>query len=247
MQKPLTSQFTEAIALSSLGAPLDGMLAEYVVLHEDGVVHVPEHLTDEEAATLPVAALTAWNALITGAGVKAGDTVLVQGTGGVSLFALQFAKMMGARVILTSSSDKKLERARKLGASDSINYKSIPDWDQRVRELTGGIGVDHILEVGGAGTFAKSLNAIRTGGYIGIIGALTGTTTEINLLTIIFRNVQLKAVSVGNRQMFEAMNRAIALHQLRPVVDRVFPFEETPEAFQYMKSGDRFGKICIRI
>src|SRR5262245_1546337 len=154
---------------STLGGPLDGMLAEYVVLSEEGVVHVPDHLSDEEAATLPCAGVTAWSALVTDGHVTAGDTVLVQGTGGVALFALQFDKLDGDRVIITSSSDAKLERARQLGASDTINYKTTPNWEKKARELTDGAGVDHVVEVGGAGTLAKSLNATRIGGHIAVI------------------------------------------------------------------------------
>jgi NADPH:quinone reductase-like Zn-dependent oxidoreductase len=245
-QKWLSGKVTKAKAQSDLGGNLDGMLAEYVVLHEDGVVHIPEHLTDEEAATLPCAGVTAWNALITTGGVAAGDTVLVQGTGGVSIFALQFAKLVGARVIVTSSSDEKLERVRQLGADEGINYKQTPDWDQQVLELTAGEGVDHVVEVGGAGTFAKSLRAVRYGGHISLIGILTGGGGDINLTPILMKNVRVQGILVGSREMFEAMNRAIAFHQLRPVVDQVFPFHEARKALEYMQRGAHLGKICIR-
>lgn len=245
-QKWVAGERTEAIASSALGGAIDGLLAEYAVLDEDGVVHVPEHLSDEEAACLPCAAVTAWNGLITQGGLKAGDTVLVQGTGGVSIFALQFALSMGARVIATSSSDEKLERVRKLGATDGINYKQTADWDEKVRELTGGIGVDHVVEVGGAGTLIKSLQAVRMGGQISLIGVLSGTNGEINPFPIVMKNVRVQGIYVGSREMFEAMNRAIALHQLRPIVDRVFPLMQAREALAYMESGAHFGKICIR-
>lgn len=245
-QKWLCGQLTEAIAKSALGGAIDGMLAEYAVLHEDGVVHVPENLTDEEAATLPCAAVTAWNALNTSGGVKAGDTVLVQGTGGVSLFALQFARLLGARVIATSSSDEKLERVRQLGASDGINYKQTPDWGKRVRELTIDVGVDHVVEVGGAGTLTESLRAVRYGGQISLIGVLSGGSGEVSTASILMKNVRVQGIYVGSREMFEAMNRAIAHHLLQPVVDRVFPFQEVREALAYMESGAHFGKICIR-
>lgn len=245
-QKWLSGKVTKAKAQSDLGGNLDGMLAEYVVLHEDGVVHIPEHLTDEEAATLPCAGVTAWNALITTGGVAAGDTVLVQGTGGVSIFALQFAKLVGARVIATSSSDEKLERVRQLGADEGINYKQTPDWDKQVLELTAGEGVDHVVEVGGAGTLAKSLAAVRHSGHISLIGILTGGGGDINLTPILMKNVRLQGILVGSREMFEAMNRAIAFHKLRPVVDQVFPFHEAREALEYMQSGAHLGKICIR-
>ncbi len=246
-QKWLSGEPARDKLRSSLGGPYDGMLVEYKVLNEAGVVHIPDHLSYEEAATLPCAGVTAWNAIITQGGVKAGSTVLVQGTGGVSLFALQFASMVGARVIVTSSSDEKLERALRLGATDGINYKTTPDWDKRARELTGGTGVDHIVEVGGAGTLARSLNAVRIGGHISMIGVLAGTTTDLSVIPILMYNIRIQGIMVGNRDMFEDMNRAIALHQMKPVVDKVFPFEQTREALEYMASGAHFGKICIRL
>jgi NADPH:quinone reductase-like Zn-dependent oxidoreductase len=245
-QKWLAGELTAQKALSALGGAIDGTLAEYVVLHEDGVVHVPEHLTDEQAACLPCAAVTAWNALFVSGGVKAGDTVLVQGTGGVSIFALQFALLAGARVIATSSSEEKLERVRQLGATDTINYRQTPEWGKQVRELTADIGVDYVIEVGGAGTLNESLRAVRYGGQISLIGVLTGGSGEIATASILRKNVRVQGIYVGSRSMFEAMNRAIALHKLQPVVDRVFPFHEAPEALRYMESGSHFGKICIR-
>jgi NADPH:quinone reductase-like Zn-dependent oxidoreductase len=245
-QKWLCGELTEAKAQSALGGAIDGILAEYAVLDQQGVVHVPEHLTDEEAAALPCAAVTAWNALITSGGVKAGDTVLVQGTGGVSLFALQFAQLLGARVIATSSSDEKLEKVRQLGATETINYKQTPDWSKKVQELTAGIGVDYVVEVGGAGTLTKSLRAVRYGGQISLIGVLSGGSGEVSTASILMKNVRVQGIYVGSREIFEAMNKAIALHKLRPVVDRVFPFHEAQEALKYMESGAHFGKICIR-
>jgi NADPH:quinone reductase-like Zn-dependent oxidoreductase len=246
MQDWLCGELTEAKARSSLGGGgLAGVLAEYVALHQDGVVHVPGRLTDEEAATLPCAAVTAWHALIAEGALKAGDTVLVQGTGGVSVFALQFAKLNGARVLATSSSDAKLKRALELGASDGINYKTTPDWEERVRQLTGGVGVDHVVEVGGAGTLGKSLRAVRMGGRVSLIGVLSGGG-QVNPMPILMKNVRVQGIYVGSREMFEAMNRAIALHQLRPVVDRVFPFAEAREALRYLESRAHFGKVCIR-
>jgi NADPH:quinone reductase-like Zn-dependent oxidoreductase len=244
-QKYISGEPTRAKLGASLGGPIDGMLAQYRVLDQEGVVHVPGHLTDDEAATLPCAALTAWNALITTGNIKAGDCVLVQGTGGVSIFALQLAKMSGARVIVTSSSDQKLERAKSLGADHGINYRTTPDWEKQVKELTGGVGADHIIEVGGAGTFNKSLRAIRIGGQISLIGNLSGNTTEVNLVSILMQNIRVQGMLVGNREGFEAMNRAIELNRLRPLVDKVFPFEESREAFNYMAAGAQFGKICI--
>lgn len=245
MQKWIEGEVTEAKAKSALGGAIPGLLAEQVVLDQDGVVHVPAHLTDEEAATLPCAAVTAWHALVTAGGVKAGDTVLVQGTGGVSLFALQFARLLGARVIATSSSDAKLARVRQLGAAEGINYQTVPEWGRRVRELTDGVGVDHVVEVGGAGTLGESLGAVRMGGRISLIGVLSGAG-QANPLPILMKNVCVQGIFVGSRVMFEAMNRAIALHQLRPVVDRVFAFEEVREALRHMESGAHFGKIVVR-
>jgi NADPH:quinone reductase-like Zn-dependent oxidoreductase len=246
MQKWLAGAVTEASARSALGGAIDGVLAQQVVFDEDGLVRVPEHLSDEEAATLPCAAVTAWHALVSEGGIKAGDTVLVQGTGGVSLFALQFARLHGARVLATSSSDAKLERVRQLGASDGINYKTTADWDKRVRELTGGDGVDHVVEVGGAGTLGKSLRAVRMGGRISLIGVLSGGSGEVNPLPALMKNVCIQGIFVGSRAMFEAMNRAIAVSRMRPVVDRVFAFTEVREALRYLESAAHFGKVCIR-
>jgi NADPH:quinone reductase-like Zn-dependent oxidoreductase len=231
---------------SALGGAIDGMLSEYVVLHEDGVVRVPAHLTDEEAATLPCAAVTAWNALFHSGSLKAGETVLVQGTGGVSIFALQFAKIAGARVIATSSSDEKLAKVRQLGASDTINYKQTPQWGKPARELTGGEGVDLVVEVGGAGTLNESLQAVRIGGQISLIGVLSGGRGEISTVSMLMKSLRVQGIYVGSREMFEAMISAIALHKIKPVIDRVFPFSEAREALKYMESGSHFGKICIR-
>jgi len=247
MPKWIAGEITEGKARSALGGGgPDGMLAEFVAMHEEGVVHVPEHLGDEEAATLPCAAVTAWHALIGEGSLKAGDTVLVQGTGGVSIFALQLARMQGARVIVTSSRDEKLAKALALGASDGINYTTMPKWEERVRELTGGVGVDYVVEVGGAGTLAQSMKAVKTGGQISLIGVLTGGAGQVNPLPILMRNLRVQGIFVGSREMFEAMNRAIALVKMKPVVDRVFPFGEAVEAFRYMETGSHFGKVAIR-
>lgn len=247
MQRWLEGDVTEAKARSALGGAIEGVLAEQVVFHEDGLVRVPEHLNDEEAATLPCAAVTAWHALVVQGQVKAGDAVLIQGTGGVSLFALQFARLHGARVIATSSSDDKLARVRQMGASDGINYKTTPDWEEKVRELTGNVGVDHVVEVGGAGTLGKSLRAVRMDGRIALIGVLSGGGGTVNPLPILMKNVRVQGIFVGSRVMFEAMNRAIALHHLKPVIDRVFPFAEVRDALRHMESGAHFGKICVRV
>ncbi|MCB1037040.1 MAG: NAD(P)-dependent alcohol dehydrogenase [Acidobacteria bacterium] len=232
---------------STLGGPLDGTLCQEMVLSAEGVVPVPPHLTDAEAATLPCAALTAWSALVTQGGVKAGDTVLVQGTGGVSIFALQFARLLGARVIVTSSSDEKLERSRVLGAQETLNYRTNPKWGAAALELTGGRGVDHIVEVGGAGTLEQSLRAVRFGGTVSVSGVLSGVSSPLKVLPILMKNVRLQGVLVGHRESFEAMNRAIDTAQLRPVVDRTFPFTEARQALELMARGGHFGKICLEI
>ena len=231
--------------LSALGGSIDGMLAEYALLEEHGVVELPEHLSFEEGATLPCAAVTAWHALVEHAGVVAGDTVLVQGTGGVSIFALQLARLMGARVIVTSSSEQKLARAKALGAAHGVNYRTNPDWDKAVLELSGG-GVDHVVEVGGPATLAQSLRAIRLGGKVTLIGVLAGAG-EINPMAIFSRRANLQGISVGSLRMFEAMNRAITAGALRPVIDRVFAFEEAPAAYRYLQSAQHFGKVVIRV
>lgn len=232
----------------TLGGPLDGMLAEQVTLSEEGLTHVPGHLSFAEAASLPCAAVTAWHALVVQGALKAGDTVLIQGTGGVSIFALQFAKMFGARAIVTSSSDEKLARAKELGADALINYKTTPDWEKPARELTGGLGVDHIIEVGGAGTLGKSLKCIRIGGAIHVIGVLSGAApSDFSVIPILMQNVRLQGVLVGSRDVFEQMNKAIALHQMRPVVDRVFPFDQARQAFELMAAGGHFGKIVVEV
>jgi NADPH:quinone reductase-like Zn-dependent oxidoreductase len=229
----------------TLGGPLDGMLCEYRVLPEDGLIGLPPHLTFEEGATLPVAALTAWHALVEKGRVKAGDRVLLLGTGGVSIFALQFAKLQGAHVTITSGSEEKLARARALGADATVNYRETPEWGARVREMTGGRGVDHVLEVGGAGTFEQSVAATRVGGRVSLIGILTGTKGLANPLDVTRKSLVVQGIYDGSRAMFEAMNRAIAAHGLRPVVDRTFPFEAARDAFHAMRAAGHFGKLVV--
>jgi NADPH:quinone reductase-like Zn-dependent oxidoreductase len=240
-----SGELTDALAKSALGGAIDGVLSEASVLSESGVVPIPEHLNFEEAATLPCAALTAWHALVTSGSVKAGDVVLVQGTGGVSLFALQFAKASGARVVATSSSDAKLERAKQLGADVLINYKTTPEWGDAARKQVGGAGIDHVVEVGGAGTLAQSMRAVRSGGRISMIGVLSGGGGQISLLPVLMRNLVVQGIFVGSREMQEAMNRAISLHKLRPVIDRAFKFDEAPAALKHIESGSHFGKIVV--
>jgi NADPH:quinone reductase-like Zn-dependent oxidoreductase len=245
MQTWIEGEVTESKARSALGGAIGGVLAESVLFHQDGLVPIPAHLSFEEGATLPCAAVTAWHALIAEGALQPGDTVVTLGSGGVSLFAIQFAKLAGARVISTSSSDAKLSRLCALGASDGINYKTTPDWDKRVRELTG-VGADHIVEVGGATTLPKSLKCVRMGGTISLIGNVGGNG-DVNPLPLIMKNARMQGIFVGSRAMFEAMNRAIASSGLRPVIDRVFPFDQARDAMHYMESGVHFGKICIKV
>ena len=230
---------------SALGGALDGVLAEEVVFPADGVVRIPDHLSYEQAATLPCAGLTAWHALVEKGGVKAGETVLLLGTGGVSIFALQFAAMHGARARVTSSSDKKLDRARALGAWETINYRQTPDWETRVRELTDGEGVDHVVEVGGAGTLEKSVASARVGGHVALIGILTGGV--MNPVGIMRGSLRLNGIYVGSRAMCTAMNDAIAANTLEPVIDHVVAFEDARQAYHDMRAAGHFGKIVISV
>ncbi|HTP66723.1 MAG TPA: NAD(P)-dependent alcohol dehydrogenase [Geobacteraceae bacterium] len=237
---------TEDVPKSALGGAIDGVLAEYALFRELGLVRVPANLTLEEGATLPCAALTAWHALQSG-GPLCGRQVLTLGTGGVSLFALQFARAGGAAVIATTSSESKMERLLALGAAHVVNYRSEPEWEMRVIELTGGLGVDLVVEVGGAGTLGKSLRAVSLGGHISLIGVLSGTTGEVNPLPAVMRNVRIQGIYVGSREMFEAMNHAVAVNDIHPVIDRVFPFAEAKAAYRHLESGEHFGKVVIAI
>jgi NADPH:quinone reductase-like Zn-dependent oxidoreductase len=230
----------------SLGGPLPGVLAEYVVWPKQALVRLPSHLSYEEASTLPIAGLTAWFALIEDGHLKAGETVLVQGTGGVALFAVQFAAMMGARAIVISSSDEKMVRARQMGASNTINYRTIPDWDKAVLDLTAGRGVDHVIEVGGASTFKRSINALAIDGHVAVVGFLGGTSITIDALSLIRKRAQVRGVMVGHRRAFEDMNRAIEDNSLRPVIDRQFKFVDVKAAFEHLEKG-AFGKIVVKI
>ena len=246
MQKWISGEPDLIRITSTLGGPIDGVMQEYMVVSEEGLAKVPDYLTDKEAATLPCAALTAWSALITEGDVQPGDTVLVQGTGGVSIFALQFSKLLGARVIITSSSNDKLRKAAVMGADECINYIDVPAWDKTVKKLTWGKGVDHIVEVGGERTLPQSLKVIRPGGTISMIGVLSGLNMGVSLGYIVTRKVRLQGITVGHRDSFEAMMRAMEQHQLKPVIDKVFSFEELKEAMEYFRQGKHFGKICIR-
>jgi NADPH:quinone reductase-like Zn-dependent oxidoreductase len=245
--KWIDGALTEEASESALGAgEVDGVLAEYVALPASGVLAPPAHLTDVEAACLPCAGVTAWNALFVTYALKPGETVLVLGTGGVSLFALQFAKLAGARVILTSSEDSKLERARSLGADETINYRTNPDWPAKVAELTGGRGVDLAIDVVGGKGSNPVLKCVRLGGTIAVIGVIEGFEGPLSTIDVIRRAIRLQGISVGSLAMFHAMNRAIARAQLRPIVDRVFPFAEAREAYAHLASGRHFGKVVIQ-
>ena len=247
MQRWLDGPSSIAKQRAALGGDIDGMLAEYVVLDATGVVRFPEHLSYEEASTLPCAGVTAWNAVVTRGGIEPGDTAVIQGTGGVSIFALQFAKMLGARVVGISSSDEKIERAKTLGLDAALNYTTNPHWGEWVTVETEGVGADLIVEVGGAGTFAQSLKAVRIGGTVAQIGVLSQSHEPLQIGPILHKQVRVQGIYVGSRADFLAMNRAISLHGLKPAVDKVFEFEEARAAFQTMESGSHFGKIVIRV
>lgn len=245
--KWIAKEGTHAEIRHTIGGPLPGTLRELAIVPETGLVKMPSHLSYEEAATLPCAALTAWSGLFEYSQLKPGEFVVVQGTGGVSIFALQFAKMMGAKVILTSSSEEKLQRGKDLGADFLINYKELKDWGKEVRRITNKVGADHIIEVGGAGTLEQSISACRPFGVIHLIGILAGRSGELNLLPAVMNNLKIQGLVVGGRNAFIEMNRAIEQSGLRPVVDKVFPLSDVVEAIQYLRSGAHFGKIVITI
>lgn len=230
---------------AALGASVDGMLAEQVVLPAHGVIPVPDGWTSAQASTLPCAALTAWNAMAEGQAVSAGQTVLLLGTGGVSVFGLQFAEMMGARSIITSSSDAKLEVMRSMGADVTVNYTQTPDWEQAVLAATDGHGVDLVLEVAGAGTLPKSIASTRFDGQVALIGILTGPAGETNPFQIVSRSVSIRGVYVGSRRMFAEMNAAIDVNGLTPLVDRTFAFEDAAAAYRHLESQTHMGKVVI--
>ncbi len=243
MQKWIGGQLHKEAGRSALGGAIDGVLQNEALFHEEGLVRIPEHLSYEEAATLPCAALTAWNALFESGLVKPGNTVLTLGTGGVSIFALQFAKAAGARVIITSSSDEKLQRARELGAHIGINYRTTPDWEKLVLKAQPD-GVEHVIEVGGAGTLPRSVKALRPGGQISMIGRLTDG--QFDPTSLLMKGARLQGIFVGSREMFEHMNHAIELHQIKPVIDQVFPVDQIKEALEALESGSHFGKIVLK-
>ncbi len=228
------------------GSQWDGVLREFGAFDEEGLVGIPEHLSYDEASTLPCAAVTAWNALSVSGKLKAGDTVLTLGTGGVSVFAMQFAKLFGARVIATTGSEEKIEKLKELGADEIVNYRTREDWDNAVLELTEKKGVDHVVEVGGSGTLGKSLNAVRLGGHVAMIGALTGPA-DFNPVTVFMKAVRLQGIFVGSRQTFKDMTKAITVAKMKPVIDKVFDFDQAREAMLHMQSGSHFGKVVVRV
>jgi NADPH:quinone reductase-like Zn-dependent oxidoreductase len=231
---------------STLGSPRPGVLAEYAIFDEGGAVRFPEHLSFEEASTLPIAGVTAWHALFVDAPVRPGDSVLVQGTGGVAVFAIQLARAAGARVIVISSSDEKLARAKEIGAHELVNYNETPAWDERVLELTGGAGVDLVVDVAGGDALARSINAVRMGGQVSLVGLLAGTTANVPVVPLLQKRVRLQGIQVGSRELFEDLNRAIERQRLRPVIDRVYPFEEAAQAIAALKGGGSYvGKLVI--
>lgn len=243
----LEGELTPAKTASALGGDVDGMLRDFASIRADALLPIPAHLSFEQAAALPCAAVTAWNGLFVSGHLQPGQTLLLLGTGGVSLFGLQFARIAGATTILLSSSEAKLERARTLGAHHTVNYRTEPDWDKRVLELTGGRGVDLTLEVGGTGTLTKTLRATRHGGEVSLIGVLSGITGEVQVGHLLHKALTLHGIYVGSRAMFEAMNRTITDHKLEPVIDRIFSFDESLEAFRHLESAQHFGKVVIRI
>ena len=232
---------------ATLGGPLDGVMREFMAVDAAATHPVPEHLDDAQAATLPVAALTAWSAVFTHGRVRPGMRVLVQGTGGVSLFALQFARAAGARVFVLSGDDAKLARALGMGAEAGLNYVRTPDWGNEVKAWAGGDGVDLVVEVGGERTLGESLRAVRVGGEIALIGVLSGGRFDVPLGPVVTRHVRLQGITVGHRDGFAAMCSAMAEHRIEPQVDRVFPFDALHEALDHLAAGRHFGKVCVSL
>lgn len=240
-------RLTRAHQATALASPLPGVLCTRRVFPEEGLVRAPAHLGFEAASTLPCAALTAWHALVDHGRLTAGETVLVQGSGGVSIFALQIARMLGAKVIATTGRVEKVERLRALGASQVIDYKLDPEWGRTARQLTGGVGVDHVVEVGGAGTLAQSLKAVAPGGSVYVIGILAGSTEPVSVTPVLMNEVRLQGVFVGPRDSLAAMCNAFSANAIEPVVDRVFAFDDAPAAFAHLRSGAHFGKVVIAV
>ena len=246
-QSWLTGHPPANVADSALGGQVDGMLSQYVTLNEQGLVHIPAHLSYEEAATLPCAGVTAWNGLVTRGHMQSGDFVLLEGTGGVSLLGLQLAVAAGAKPVITSSSDAKLQRAKSLGAFATINYKTTPDWDKAVRAATGGVGAHEILEVGGKDTLPHSLASLAPGGHVALIGGLSGFGGEIQAASLMFPNITVSGIYVGSRENFEALNAFLTKHKVKPIVDKVVEFKDAQTAFDLMEADQIFGKVVIRV
>ncbi len=249
-QRWLSGPYVPADSSSDLGGGIDGVLSEYIVLGQEGLVKLPAHLSFEEGAALPCAAVTAWNAVVTRGQTRAGETVVVQGSGGVALFALQFAKMSGARVIVTTSSPGKIERLKALGADEIIDCKATPNWAAEVLTLTAGRGADAVIDNGGPGTWSSSITCAAVGGRVLLVGLLTGLDESQSgpvFLPIFMRETTVTSVHVGSREMFEDMNRAITQHRLHPVIDRVFPFDQVQQAYDHLKTGTHFGKVVITV
>ena len=243
----LDGELTAVKAASALGGDVDGLLREFATVRADAVLPIPAHLSFEQAATLPCAAVTAWNGLFVSGHLQPGQTLLLQGTGGVSLFGLQFGKIAGATIILISSSDAKLECARAMGAHHTINYQTEPEWAKRILEITNGRGVDLTLEVGGTGTLSKTLRAMGYAGHVSLIGVLSGNAGDVQIGHILHKALTVRGIYVGSRAMFQAMNGVITQHRLEPVIDQIFPFEQSPDAIRYLESARHFGKIVIRV
>ena len=243
----VVATFTQGQPPAALGSPLDGVLTEYALFEPQGLLRIPEHLSFEEAATLPCAGVTAWNALMWGKPLRAGETVVTLGTGGVSIFVLQLGKIAGARVIITSSSDEKLARAKALGADHGINYKRHPEWEKQVLELTGGQGADYVVDLGGVGTLPHSYQAVGPGGEISLIGVLTRPEGDLSPYPLMMKGATLRGIFVGAREHFEGLIKAVAVNKLHPIIDKVFDFESAPKAYEYLKSAQHFGKVVITI
>ena len=242
----LDGELTAAKAAGALGGDVDGMLQELIAIRADALLAISPHLSFEQAATLPCAGVTAWNGLFVSGNLRPGQTLLLQGTGGVSLFGLQFGKIAGAKIILLSSSDAKLERARAMGADHTLNYRNEPDWDKRVLEITQGQGVDLTLEVGGTGTLSRTLRATGYAGHISLIGVLSGISGDVQIGHVLHKALTVRGIYVGSKAMFAAMNAAISAHRIEPVVDRIFSFSEIATAFRHLESAQHVGKIVIR-
>lgn len=228
------------------GSPLHGGLAEYMIIHEDSAVRAPDNMSDEEAATLPIAALTAWYALVDYGQIQAGQTVLVQGSGGVSVFAAQIATALGAKVIVTSSSDDNLEAVKKLGAIAGVNYRTTPKWAEEVLKLTDGMGVDLLLDVAGGDGINQSVAATKVGGRIAQIGFLTGQASTLNLMPMIFRQTTIRGIAVAPRSSFDRMNEFLSEHKIRPIIDHIYSFDQAHEAYEHLAKG-AFGKVVIKV